>query len=38
MKKIIPLFLFYGGFNSIITYYIVNDYNQKLHNKKYTNN
>ena len=36
MKKIVPLILFYGGFNSIITYLIVKDYNQKLHNKNRT--
>lgn len=35
MKKIVPLILFYGGFNSIITYLIVKDYNQKLISKYY---
>lgn len=34
MKKIIPLIFFYGGLNSIITYYIVNDYNKRIIKKE----
>ena len=34
-KKILPLLIFYTSFNSLITYAIVKNHNNKINNKSY---